>query len=314
MRVYNLTMATIKEISEKTGVSPSAVSRILNSDPSFSATTEVRLNVLKCAASLGYRTPRQKKDTSCNLTFGVADWHIIPEGQEPIYDLSFLGKLDGGHAISIRRLNRGEVVPLDGIIAFGIFTPEEMETLMLSTTNIVIINSEKSLDYSFNRIVIDFDIALENAVTYLSEMSGNIAFLGGIWKKDGITIGTHRADRVREILQSKGLYREELFFTGELAGEYGAEAVRRAAEKGATSLMIFSQLLEKGALEEYGKLGLDFPVVIYRDIPLDSEKTAFPVIRMYPVDVWEMAVRTLSSNLIKPKSAVNTYIPAVFEK
>ena len=128
-RLYVLVMRaegkSLEEISEKTGVSPSAVSRILNSDPSFSATTEVRLNVLKCAASLGYRTPRQKKDTSCSLTFGVADWHIIPEGQEPIYDLSFLGKLDGGHAISIRRLNRGEVVPLDGIIAFGIFTPED---------------------------------------------------------------------------------------------------------------------------------------------------------------------------------------------
>ena len=47
-------MASIKEISNITGVSPATVSRILNNDQSFSVSRQVRLDVIKCASELGY--------------------------------------------------------------------------------------------------------------------------------------------------------------------------------------------------------------------------------------------------------------------
>ena len=48
-------MATIKDIAEKSGVSASAVSRILNNDPTLSASLETKQKVMKVAKKLGYK-------------------------------------------------------------------------------------------------------------------------------------------------------------------------------------------------------------------------------------------------------------------
>ena len=48
-------MARIKDIAEKSGVSVSAVSRILNNDPTLSASLETKRKVMKVAKKLGYK-------------------------------------------------------------------------------------------------------------------------------------------------------------------------------------------------------------------------------------------------------------------
>ena len=55
-------MATLSDIAKKARVSQAAASRVLNQDPTFVVSKEVRLAIRKAAAEMGYRTPRQKKD------------------------------------------------------------------------------------------------------------------------------------------------------------------------------------------------------------------------------------------------------------
>ena len=54
-------MATLSDIAKKANVSQAAASRVLNQDPTFIVSKEVRLAIRKAAAEMGYRTPRQKK-------------------------------------------------------------------------------------------------------------------------------------------------------------------------------------------------------------------------------------------------------------
>ena len=53
-------MATIKDIAEKAGVSPAAVSRILNNDTTLSVGEETRKRVLEAAAALNYKRTRKR--------------------------------------------------------------------------------------------------------------------------------------------------------------------------------------------------------------------------------------------------------------
>ena len=304
-------MATLKDVAEKTGISQAAASRILNRDPSFSATLDVRLAVFKAASELGYRTPRQKKDREGVFRVGIADWHVVPEYLEPCY--AFLdGDSDG--ETEFVRLGRGEVESLDGIIALGVFSDSEIDALLLSTSNIVFINAEKTLDYTYNRIVIDFDLALTNAIDYLSMFTDRIAYIGGIYRENGVVIGSHREAKIRGYLMEKGLYDDSLFFSGSLKGEEGGAFVKEAVEKGAKALLVSSELIEESALREYGEEGLSIPIVIYRDIPLRTQDSRFPTIRMYSRTVWEIAWEVLYNSFKKPRKAVNTYVAAVFEE
>lgn len=304
-------MATLKDVAEKTGISQSAASRILNRDPSFSASQDVKLAVFKAASELGYKTPRQKRDSDGTLRIGIADWHVVPEYLCPCY--SFLNQ-KSNVGTDFVRLKRGEVESLDGIIALGVFSDSEIDTLILSTSNIVFINSEKTLDYSYNRIVIDFDVALTKAIDYLSILTNRIAYIGGIYREGSVVIGTHRETKIKEYFKEKGLYDETLFLSGSLDSQEGGLFVKKAVERGAKALLITSELIEESALAEYESEGLSIPIIIYRDIPLRTEDSVYPTIRMYSSQVWELAREILVNNFKNPRKAVNTYVAAAFEE
>ena len=62
-------MASIKEIANACGVSPTTVSRILSHDPSLSVSSAVRGKVEAEAQRMDYRTPRQKRS---ERTFNIS--------------------------------------------------------------------------------------------------------------------------------------------------------------------------------------------------------------------------------------------------
>ena len=57
-------MATIKQIANVVGVSPTTVSRVLNDDPTLSVSRQTRQEVVEAAARLNYATPRAKRQAS----------------------------------------------------------------------------------------------------------------------------------------------------------------------------------------------------------------------------------------------------------
>ncbi len=311
---YTQAMATLSEIAQKTNVSIATVSRIINNDDSLVVTDRVRFSVLKVAHELGYKTPRQKKRNNDRLLIAIADWHVIPEEKPVDYSTSAIASLSSfKEEIAFTRLARDEEKSVDGIIALGRFNEEEREKLLLSSQNIVFINSNKDLDYSFDRIIIDFELALNEAIDYLTSMgSCNIAYIGGIGEFKYATIGKKRTENTKKILIEKGLFSKDLFLCGNLKND-GKALMRRAIESGADGAIIASQLIEDDALMEYKASNKDFPIILYRDI--DTEDTEdFPTIRMYTSELWQRAVRILIDNTNQnTNSAVNIYIPAHLE-
>lgn len=70
-------MATIRDIAKKAGVSPGAVSRILNNDTTLHVSAETRKKVLNTAKNLNYKKvfeskyPRRKKHIYNGYSFMV---------------------------------------------------------------------------------------------------------------------------------------------------------------------------------------------------------------------------------------------------
>ncbi len=307
-------MITLKELSKIVGVSPATVSRILNNDQSFSASREVRLKVLKCASEYGYKTPRGKKKIGKTFIIGIFDWKVVPEGTVPGYDMHFAKSKDNPIDIRFVRLSKGEIKEVDGLVAVGYFSQDEINQFLLCTSNIIIINSDKKLDYKNNRMIIDPDPAWSKAIEYLTSYTDKIAYIGGEYKINDVVIGELTNRIMKKKLEEKGLYSKNLFFKGMLNDSEGSTLLHAAIHNGAEAIIVSSQLIEKGVIREYDKLGLNIPMVLTRDMPLSigNGETRFPVVATYPDDGWQIAVELLLYNARKPKSNINICISSLY--
>lgn len=307
-------MATLSDIAKKAKVSQAAASRVLNQDPTFVVSKEVRLAIRKAAAEMGYRTPRQKKDNVKSINIGIADWHSIPASRRREFSyenlVPFL-QLDAKYSFS--RLERGITRELDAIIAIGIFTDEEIDEMIFSSPNIIFLNNNQS-DTMFDRMFIDYDTPVKKCFDYLKENGAKrIAFLNGINEENGIKIGYRRTEGVRSVMKEEGVYNEDLFLVGDLTDLSGKEMMKKALSLGADAVVLGTQLIENGVLEEYEKSERKPILILRRDIDLDYKKTKFPVVRMCSEQLWEITNLLIYSRLKRPAPPLKVYIQATFE-
>ena len=307
-------MATLSDIAKKARVSQAAASRVLNQDPTFVVSKEVRLAIRKAAAEMGYRTPRQKKDSVKSINIGIADWHSIPASRRREFSyenlVPFL-QLDAKYSFS--RLERGVTRELDAIIAIGIFTDEEIDEMIFSSPNIIFLNNNQS-DTVFDRMFIDYDTPVKKCFDYLKENGAKrIAFLNGINEENGIKIGYRRTEGVRSVMKEEGVYNEDLFLLGDLTDLSGKEMMKKALSLGADAVVLGTQLIENGVLEEYEKSERKPILILRRDIDLDYKKTKFPVVRMCSEQLWEITNLLIYSRLKRPAPPLKVYIQATFE-
>ena len=307
-------MATLSDIAKKAKVSQAAASRVLNQDPTFVVSKEVRLAIRKAAAEMGYRTPRQKKDSVKAINIGIADWHSIPASRRREFSyenlVPFL-QLDAKYSFS--RLERGVTRELDAIIAIGIFTDEEIDEMIFSSPNIIFLNNNQS-DTMFDRMFIDYDTPVKKCFDYLKENGAKrIAFLNGINEENGIKIGYRRTEGVRSVMKEEGVYNEDLFLLGDLTDLSGKEMMKKALSLGADAVVLGTQLIENGVLEEYEKSERKPILILRRDIDLDYKKTKFPVVRMCSEQLWEITNLLIYSRLKRPAPPLKVYIQATFE-
>ena len=307
-------MATLSDIAKKAKVSQAAASRVLNQDPTFVVSKEVRLAIRKAAAEMGYRTPRQKKDNVKSINIGIADWHSIPASRRREFSyenlVPFL-QLDAKYSFS--RLERGITRELHAIIAIGIFTDEEIDEMIFSSPNIIFLNNNQS-DTMFDRMFIDYDTPVKKCFDYLKENGAKrIAFLNGINEENGIKIGYRRTEGVRSVMKEEGVYNEDLFLVGDLTDLSGKEMMKKALSLGADAVVLGTQLIENGVLEEYEKSERKPILILRRDIDLDYKKTKFPVVRMCSEQLWEITNLLIYSRLKRPAPPLKVYIQATFE-
>jgi LacI family transcriptional regulator len=319
-------MATIKQIAEQANVSQATVSRVLNQDETLAVSTEVRNLIFKIAHELNYVPPKMRHAQRGNhVVIGVADWHIVRKDR-PDVRLETLeetaGILSQNMDVTFERICYGKDTQVDGIIAFGSFSEEEMNFLRRQSYTILFVNSNQK-DYEFDQIVMDYSQGLQDMVHYLLEEKEyhSIGYIGGVYQDDVASIGIHRLENLHEILADSNAYQEKYFRVGEISRESGYTLAKGMLESGDVPevLVLGNDEVAEGAMEalkeEKYRIPKDVAVVIYRDI--DTLETQYPSctsLRMLPDLVWTTAAKLLLERIVdRREDHIKVYLPARLE-
>lgn len=319
-------MATIKEISQLAEVSITTVSRVLNQDETIVVSPEVKKRIFKIAHELKYVPPRMRHtQKKREIVIGVADWHIIRKDRTNIRlsSLDLIVKsMTGNSEVRFERMNKGTPGQYDGIMAFGVFSEQEMESLRMQSYAIVFINSDPK-DYEYDSIVMDFNKGIHEMLSYLVDQKKylNVGYIGGLYDEGQVKIGYRRLEGIKAAFTQRGLYEDQYFFLGDISKESGYELAKKAVESGnlPEAVLLGSEEVAEGALEAFYDAGLRIPkdiaVVIYKDIEtLESKWPTFTKVRMFPDIVWQTAIKLLLEQIREGrKDNMTIFLPTKLE-
>ena len=312
-------MATIKEISQKAGVSMATVSRVLNKDKTLAVSDGVRNQIFAIAHELGYvPVKRRHLSVSEGITIGVADWHVLrrESTNQKLADLTKMAERDCRYPVRFIRLFYGQDAEEAGVIALGYFTEDETAYLLRQSCALIFVGSNRK-DYLFDQIRIDHESGVREMVRSMTEEQGvrTVGYLGGIYVVAQVRIGEKRMRFFESLLKEKGLYRPEQFLVGECTAESGYGLLKGAIEAGQLpeGLLIGSDEVAEGALRALSEAGLapgrDLSVTVYKDIETRLFATSScDTIRIYTDFMWENMLRCLLERVEQKRQETITMI------
>lgn len=181
-------MATLKDISEKTGISSGAVSRILNNDPYISVTEETRQKVIHAARELGYKKKRRAAPGRSSFTLGIVQWFSPQQEIEDSYYLYIRHGIEDfciRNNITVIRALKSDYAytdslrDADALICVGKFGTTDIRQLKKLCKILLFIDMELD-DDTVSTINLDYRNALTQAMDYLTQNGHkDIGFLGG---------------------------------------------------------------------------------------------------------------------------------------
>ncbi|MGX6965737.1 LacI family DNA-binding transcriptional regulator [Vagococcus teuberi] len=165
-------MATIKDIANKAGVSPAAVSRVLNHDATLSINEETKRRIFEVAEALNY-TKHHKKKPKQTKRIGLIQWYQPEEELEDIYYLAIrLGIEKRAEELSVElvkcemdSLGKEEI---DGLLALGKFDEVEIKKMSDVVETIVFIDFDAS-HYGFSSVIVDMNQAMSLVAGLIEE-------------------------------------------------------------------------------------------------------------------------------------------------
>lgn len=177
-------MATLKDIAERAGVSPAAVSRVLNYDTTLSINDETKRRIFEAAEELDY-TKHHKKQATTKKRFKFVQWHDSHEELEDLYYLAIrLGIENRAEELGID-LIKEDLSDLtdqhaDGLIAVGKFDAAEIHLLRKTTDTMLFVDFDAT-SYGYSSIVVDFKQALTQVAEVIKETgSSSIGMIAGV--------------------------------------------------------------------------------------------------------------------------------------
>lgn len=243
-------MATLKDIATRAGVSQASVSRALNNDPTLSITAETRERIFRIAKELGYKTisERVQKQTNRNISrnaddkvrrrIGIAQMYELMEQQEDIYFLALKQMVDqacfeqGYSTVPISRNEEKHFVkmdpqPIDGMIAIGSFTKEEVKDLEMYTKHIVFLDSTPDA-MKYHSIVPNYHMAVKQVLSHCFDLGKKrIAYAGGVntFDDEKQLSMDPRFYYYKMSMINKGLFDEALIIDSEMNARSGYAAM-----------------------------------------------------------------------------------------
>ena len=281
-------MATLKELADRTGYSPATISRILNGDPSLAVSAETRRRVLEEAGRLNYTATRSRRGRTPKslLRVGIAEMLSPVEQLDDHYYLYLSGFVRQGcldrkyTCLSLESRGEGFIppdgTPLDGIVAIGLFSPTQIESLSTLSPNVVFVDSSP-WESRFDSVVLGYELGISLALEHLTGLGHrHIGFVGPAYKLDD---RRQRAPEVRRglfirLMEERGLLRRDLLLECPMEADAAAQAVGSFLHSSVslpTALLCANEDSAIGTLRALREGGLSVPgqmsVISFNDTP-----------------------------------------------
>lgn len=284
-------MATLKELSDRTGYSPATISRILTGDPALAVTEEARKRVLEEAGRLNYAATKSRRGRAPKnlLRLGVAEMLTPAEQLDDPYYLylrNFVEQACLDQRFALLPLpRRGELFGpveadcVDGVVAIGVFTPAQTESLRAVSGNLVFLDSSPD-ETSCDSVVLNYALGISLAVAYLVGLGHRrIGFLG-----PAVKLGDHKepAPEVRRahfvgLMEARGLFDPGLLLEAPMDARAACAALSAFLASGRprpTALLTANEETAIGAARALAERGLrvpeDISLVSFNDTPLSA--------------------------------------------
>ncbi|MBN2618953.1 MAG: LacI family DNA-binding transcriptional regulator [Spirochaetales bacterium] len=273
-------MATIKDIAERTGVSITTVSRVLNYDEKLSVSTETRKTILEIAEELDYQIPRnrknsrsKKKNTKVTTVGLIHNLSVEQELDDPYYISIRLGveKACANNSVKLVKIYKGNLdfskihnEKLDGVIAIGNFEKREFKEITTHIKDVVFIDYTPPND-TFDSVIAETNLAVTKMLDFLVN-------------KGFKTFGLLGDDIVRErafwdYLSNRNLIDKEFIFHCPLTPEGGYKSMISMINSGKLPEVVFAltDSVAVGAIKALHERGINVPndisIVGVNDIP-----------------------------------------------
>ncbi len=324
-------MATLKEIAEKTGVSISTVSRILNSDQSLSVSPETREKVLAVAEHLKYKTINQRygREKKTKPKVGIAQMFEMNQLIEDPYYLLLKNAVEefcfeaGIETTVLFRVSEeftcSKDIMLDGIFAIGRFNNTEIKSLESKTSNIVFIDSSPN-DEIYSSVIPNYKLGVTLAIKHLIK-SGHekIGFIG-----ERLTLGNgkektldSRIIHFESQLNELNLLNKDYIIDCEMNSQSGYKHIIKFLEEQKdipTAFFISSDAIAPGVMRAFNEMNIrvpeDISVIAFNDTIL-SEYTIPPLtsVAVYINQIVKTAIKLMEELLCDNKFPTKAIIP-----
>lgn len=280
-------MATLKDIAIKANVSQATVSRTLNMDPGLSVTDETREKIFRIARELNYKTVSQRVNNQKKRTehselvttevkhIGIVQMFDAPQLMDDVYYLNLRQYVDevcflrGWTTVTLFRDDTGtfrknDDKALDGIIAIGRFSPEEVTVLESYTGNIVFIDSNHD-GLKYYSIVPNYHMAIRQVLKHcFSVGKTRVAYMGSVYTYDDIkeTSMDPRYYYYKIKMESEGLFDEQLVIDCENNPRDGYKVMKKYLEDGRELpqvIFVSTDAVAPGIMQALNEAGKSIP-------------------------------------------------------
>lgn len=272
-------MATLKDIAKIADVSVSTVSRVLNKDNTLSVSEDTKQKIFAAASQLGYKTVGQRYSVESETEakrIGIAQMFELSEQMEDIYYLIMKNTLEEEcfsekiNTVTMfrdltRRFVKTDDYKIDGIIAIGRFTKDEVEGFYEYTDKVVFLDSSHD-EQKFYSIVPNYHLAVRLAMRHFREHGHKkIAFLGSKYTYGDTKEMTldPRLYYYRVSMIDSGYYDEDMVIDSAMNSKSGyikmKEFIVHNRDNLPTAVFIASDAIATGAVKAIKEEGLKIP-------------------------------------------------------
>lgn len=231
-------MATLRDIAKKANVSPATVSRVLNNDMTLSVTDQTRSNILKIATDLHYQKANHR-NTHFQKHIALVQWYSESKEQDDLYYMTVREGIEQQaptYGFDITRIFHNELAKIpdniDGIIAVGKFSTQQVAQLQQITPNLVFIDDDQ-FGQGFDTVLTNFHYGIKQVVEFFKSRSiSNIGLLYGeeISTDELRVIPDVRFKDFKDIMTAQGLFQEKYCFKGDFTKGSGYKQMKKAIQ------------------------------------------------------------------------------------